>query len=135
LINKFSLYPCFRRDDGGISRNDKNFPKRSAANGSYVRGLIKYASPASHQGKGWEQFTDAAIRLLSEKREGLVFILWGRPAQLKEKLIDTSKHIVLKAAHPSPLSAYNGFFGCKHFSGTNKILIDKGKTPINWQII
>ena len=96
---------------------------------------VRAASPASHQGKGWEQFTDAAIRLLSEKREGLVFLLWGRPAQLKEKLIDTSKHIVLKAAHPSPLSAYNGFFGCKHFSGTNKILIDKGKTPINWQII
>jgi uracil-DNA glycosylase len=93
---------------------------------------VRAASPASHQGKGWEQFTDQTIRLLSEKKKGLVFLLWGRPAQLKEKLIDTSKHFVLKAAHPSPLSAYNGFFGCRHFSQANKILIDQGKTPIHW---
>jgi uracil-DNA glycosylase len=72
--------------------------------------------------------------LLSEKKKGLVFLLWGRPAQLKEKLIDTSKHFVLKAAHPSPLSAYNGFFGCRHFSQANKILIDQGKTPIHWML-
>lgn len=95
---------------------------------------VRAASPASHQGKGWEQFTDKVIRLLSEQREGLVFILWGRPAQLKEKLIDTKKHFVLKAAHPSPLSAYNGFFGCRHFSQTNKILLNQGKTPINWSL-
>lgn len=95
---------------------------------------VRAASPASHQGKGWEQFTDQVIRLLSEKRKGLVFLLWGRPAQLKEKLIDTSKHFVLKAAHPSPLSAYNGYFGCKHFSYTNKILLDQGLTPIDWSL-
>ncbi len=95
---------------------------------------VRAASPASHQGKGWEQFTDQVIRLLSEKREGLIFLLWGRPAQLKEKLIDTGKHFVLKAAHPSPLSAYNGFFGCRHFSQTNKILLNQGKTPINWSL-
>jgi uracil-DNA glycosylase len=95
---------------------------------------VRAASPASHQGKGWEQFTDQVIRLLSEKRTGLVFLLWGRPAQLKEKLIDTSKHFVLKAAHPSPLSAYNGYFGCKHFSYTNKILLDQGLTPIDWSL-
>jgi uracil-DNA glycosylase len=93
---------------------------------------VRAASPASHQGKGWEQFTDQTIRLLSEKKKGLVFLLWGRPAQLKEKLIDTTRHFVLKAAHPSPLSAYNGFFGCRHFSQTNKILLDQGKTPIHW---
>ncbi len=93
---------------------------------------VRAASPASHQGKGWEQFTDQVIRLLSERKKGLVFLLWGRPAQLKEKLIDTSKHFVLKAAHPSPLSAYNGFFGCRHFSQANKILIDQSKTPIHW---
>ncbi len=95
---------------------------------------VRAASPASHQGKGWEQFTDQVIRLLSEKRKGLVFLLWGRPAQLKEKLIDTNKHFVLKAAHPSPLSAYNGFFGCRHFSYTNKILLDQGLTPIDWSL-
>lgn len=95
---------------------------------------VRASSPASHQGKGWETFTDQTIRLLSEKRKGLVFLLWGRPAQLKEKLIDTSKHFVLKAAHPSPLSAYNGFFGCRHFSYTNKILLDQGLTPIDWSL-
>jgi len=93
---------------------------------------VRAASPASHQGKGWEQFTDQVIRLLSEKHKGLVFLLWGRPAQLKEKLIDTTSHFVLKAAHPSPLSAYNGFFGCRHFSRANKILVDQGKQPVHW---
>lgn len=95
---------------------------------------VRAGQPASHQGRGWEQFTDQTIRLLSEKREGLVFLLWGRPAQLKEKLVDTRKHFVLKAAHPSPLSAYNGFFGCRHFSQTNKILLSQGKTPIYWPL-
>ncbi len=95
---------------------------------------VRANSPASHQGKGWEQFTDEVIRLLSSHCEGLVFILWGRPAQMKEKLIDTQKHFVLKAAHPSPLSAYNGFFGCRHFSHTNKILVSQGKPSINWII-
>jgi uracil-DNA glycosylase len=95
---------------------------------------VRDSSPASHQGKGWEHFTDAAIKALSSHREGLVFLLWGKPAQSKEKLIDTSRHFVLKAPHPSPLSAYQGFLGCRHFSKTNKILVDLGKTPIHWQI-
>jgi uracil-DNA glycosylase len=95
---------------------------------------VRSGMPESHKGKGWEQFTDSVIRLLSEKREGLVFLLWGKNAQQKEKLIDTTKHFVLKAAHPSPLSAYNGFFGCRHFSGANKILINKGIRPIHWQL-
>jgi uracil-DNA glycosylase len=95
---------------------------------------VRAASPASHAGKGWEQFTDSVIRLLSEQTSGLVFLLWGKPAQLKEKLVDSSKHFVLKAAHPSPLSAYNGFFGCRHFSKANKILIDQSRQPIHWNL-
>ncbi|MEX1188738.1 MAG: uracil-DNA glycosylase [Bacteroidia bacterium] len=95
---------------------------------------VRNSAPASHQGKGWEQFTDSVIRLISEKKKGIVFLLWGRPAQMKEKLIDTERHYVLKAAHPSPLSAYNGFFGCRHFSYCNKMLVDMGKTPVNWNI-
>ena len=95
---------------------------------------VRAGSPASHHGKGWERFTDAAIKALSNEREGLVFLLWGKPAQSKEKLIDATKHFILKAAHPSPLSAYNGFFGCRHFSKANKILLDLGKTPIHWQV-
>lgn len=88
----------------------------------------------SHQKCGWENFTDAAIKKLSEKRENLVFILWGRFAQNKEILIDANKHLILKAAHPSPFSAYNGFFGCKHFSKTNEYLRGKGIVEIDWRI-
>jgi len=88
----------------------------------------------SHQKRGWENFTDAAIKTLSEKRENLVFILWGRFAQNKEALIDKNKHLILKAAHPSPFSAYKGFFGCKHFSKTNEYLRSKGIEEIDWRI-
>ncbi len=88
----------------------------------------------SHQKKGWEQFTDQVIRELSARRTGLVFLLWGNYAKAKEALIDTSKHFVLKAAHPSPLSAYNGFFGCGHFVQTNELLQKQGLTPIDWSI-
>lgn len=86
----------------------------------------------SHQGKGWETFTDAVIRYLAENREGLVFILWGSYAQQKGAFIDTRKHLVLKAVHPSPLSAYRGFIGCGHFSKTNQYLTGRGKQPIQW---
>ncbi len=95
---------------------------------------VRAHEAGSHQNKGWEIFTDSIIKHLSEKKEGLVFILWGNYAQAKQKLIDTSRHFVLKAAHPSPFSAYNGFFGCKHFSKTNEILIKQGKQPISWSI-
>jgi uracil-DNA glycosylase len=95
---------------------------------------VRANQAGSHQHKGWEQFTDQAISSLSSKREGLVFMLWGRYAQQKESLIDTNKHFVLKAAHPSTFSAYNGFFGCKHFSQANVILAKEGKQSINWQI-
>lgn len=90
--------------------------------------------PGSHQGKGWEAFTDKVISELSARKKGLIFLLWGRYAQNKSLLIDSSKHTILKAAHPSPFSAYNGFFGCKHFSKANALLQKEGIEPINWQI-
>ncbi|MCQ2318680.1 MAG: uracil-DNA glycosylase [Bacteroidales bacterium] len=90
---------------------------------------------ASHARIGWQQFTDAAIRALSEKKEHLVFILWGNYAIAKENLIDHSKHLVLKTVHPSPLSASRGFFGCHHFSQTNQYLISNGIQPIRWECI
>ena len=90
---------------------------------------------ASHARIGWQQFTDAAIRALSDKKEHLVFILWGNYAIAKENLIDHSKHLVLKTVHPSPLSASRGFFGCHHFSQTNQYLINNGIQPINWASI
>jgi uracil-DNA glycosylase len=95
---------------------------------------VRANQAGSHQNKGWEPFTDAVIRALSEKKSGLVFLLWGAYAQAKAKMIDTSKHHVLKAAHPSPLSAYNGFFGCKHFSKTNELLKQMGFEEIDWKI-
>ena len=91
--------------------------------------------PGSHQKRGWEKFTDHVISEISGKKTGVIFLLWGKFAQQKEDLIDTTKHHVLKAAHPSPFSAYNGFFGSKHFSKTNDILKKQGLKPINWQIL
>ncbi len=96
---------------------------------------VRSNQPGSHQKMGWEQFTDQAIRALSEQREGLVFMLWGRHAQAKASLIDTKKHLVLTAAHPSPFSAYAGFFGCTHFSKANAYLLSKGEKPIDWQLV
>jgi len=89
---------------------------------------------AAHQGKGWEQFTDAVIRAVNEQPHSVVFILWGAYAQKKAAFVDTSRHLVLKAPHPSPLSAHNGFFGSKPFSKTNDFLVSKGYAPIDWQL-
>lgn len=88
----------------------------------------------SHRGKGWEEFTDAAIRALNKQDRPIVFILWGRPAQAKEKMLDNPKHLILKAAHPSPYSANSGFFGSRPFSQTNRFLEENGLEPIDWQI-
>lgn len=88
----------------------------------------------SHQGKGWEQFTDAVIRAVNEKEEPVVFLLWGKPAQMKKSMLNNPKHLILEAPHPSPLSAYRGFFGCRHFSRTNEFLKENGLEPIDWQI-
>ncbi|MDY6122254.1 MAG: uracil-DNA glycosylase [Porphyromonas sp.] len=87
---------------------------------------------ASHQGKGWETFTDAAIQAIAEKREHIVFMLWGSYARRKAAMIDRRRHLVLEAPHPSPLSAHRGFFGCKHFSRANAYLTNHGITPIRW---
>jgi len=95
---------------------------------------VERSIAGSHQGKGWETFTDAAIKALNEHREGLVFVLWGSYAQKKGAFIDEKKHLVLKSTHPSPLSAHRGFFGNHQFSTINQHLIQQGQTPINWQI-
>ncbi len=88
----------------------------------------------SHKGKGWEFFTDAIIKKISDQKEHVVFLLWGGNARSKKPLIDTNKHLILECAHPSPLSAYNGFFGCGHFVKTNEYLIKHGKQPIDWSL-
>lgn len=95
---------------------------------------VRAGNAGSHQGKGWERFTDSVIKTISDQRAGVVFLLWGNYAGAKESLIDTSKHCVLKAPHPSPLSASRGFFGCKHFSRTNEYLASIGLPPVDWSI-
>ncbi len=95
---------------------------------------VRAKEPASHRKIGWETFTNATINIISEQRENIVFLLWGRFAQQKENLIDETKHLILKAAHPSPFSAHNGFFNCKHFSKTNEHLDKLDLKPINWQV-
>ncbi len=95
---------------------------------------VEQRQAASHQGKGWERFTDAAIDHLNRERDGLVFMLWGSYAQRKGNLIDRKRHLVLTAPHPSPLSAHRGFIGCGHFSRANDWLVQQGKTPIDWRL-
>lgn len=95
---------------------------------------VEQAQAHSHAKIGWEQFTDVVIQLLSEHCNGLVFLLWGSHAQKKGAVVDKQKHHVLSAPHPSPLSAYRGFFGCKHFSQSNQILLQQDSAPINWQV-
>ncbi|MBP5398774.1 MAG: uracil-DNA glycosylase [Bacteroidales bacterium] len=94
---------------------------------------VEAGAPASHSRLGWQEFTDAVIRTLSEQREGIIFLLWGNFARSKKALIDTSRHYVLEAAHPSPLAG-GAFFGCRHFSKTNQLLTSMGKQPIDWTI-
>ena len=95
---------------------------------------VSPGKPASHAGKGWEQFTDRAIRELSDRREGIVFLLWGRYAQQKGAVVDPARHHVLTAPHPSPYSAANGFFGCRHFSRANELLVANGAEPLDWAL-
>lgn len=94
---------------------------------------VRASSPGSHQKVGWELFTDAAIKKLSDERKGLIFMLWGNYAKEKGKIINRTKHLVLEAAHPSPFSAYNGFLGCKHFSKANEYLTERGEKEIDWK--
>ncbi len=95
---------------------------------------VRENQAGSHQNRGWETFTDAAISLISAKRTGLIFVLWGNFAIAKKNLIDTGKHHILTAAHPSPFSANKGFFGCRHFSRINEILRNSGKPEIDWRL-
>jgi uracil-DNA glycosylase len=95
---------------------------------------VRARTANSHRGKGWEQFTDAAIRALAEEREGLVFVLWGSAAGKKARMIDSQRHLVLKSPHPSPLSAHRGFFGCGHFVRINQWLSERGEAPIDWAL-
>jgi uracil-DNA glycosylase len=95
---------------------------------------VQQGQAASHQGKGWEGFTDAAIDALNREREGLVFMLWGSYAQRKGQLIDSHRHCILKSVHPSPLSAHRGFLGCGHFSAANRYLESRGVAPIDWSL-
>jgi len=96
---------------------------------------VRANEPNSHAKFGWGEFTDAVIQKISDEKKGIVFLLWGKFAQEKQILIDETKHTVLKAAHPSPLSAHTGFFGCNHFSKTNEILIKQGLAPIDWKLL
>ncbi|MEO6135121.1 MAG: uracil-DNA glycosylase [Ginsengibacter sp.] len=95
---------------------------------------VRENEPGSHGRIGWLEFTDNIIKKISDEKEGIIFLLWGKFAQQKQPLIDETKHFVLKAAHPSPFSAERGFFGCKHFSKTNELLVKQNKIPIDWRI-
>ena len=122
-------------DDVGSSIPDNGNLARWAEQGVLLLNntlTVEAGCAGSHRGKGWEEFTAAMIEILNDKCENLVFLLWGRDARSKKDLIDTEKHLVLESAHPSPLSAHNGFFGCKHFSKANAYLIMVGKEPIAW---
>jgi uracil-DNA glycosylase len=134
-----SLVNIFKeiRADLGISPSASGNLTRWADQGVLLLNAtltVRENQAGSHQGKGWEQFTDAAIRALSENREGLIFLLWGNFAIAKIELIDASKHFILTAPHPSPLSASRGFFGCHHFSQVNTLLKQMGKEEINWNL-
>lgn len=95
---------------------------------------VREGQPNSHRGRGWEQFTDRVIQLLNQREQPMVFLLWGGNARAKASLITNPQHLVLQCAHPSPLSAYNGFFGCRHFSKTNEFLASRGIPPIDWRL-
>jgi uracil-DNA glycosylase len=123
--------------DLGVSRPDHGCLTPWARRGVLLLNsvlTVQAGLAGSHQGKGWEGFTDRAIDELNRGREGLVFLLWGSYAQTKGKLIDPRRHCVLKAPHPSPLSAHRGFLGCRHFSKTNQYLETHGKAPIDWSL-
>lgn len=123
--------------DLGIPRSHHGFLEHWARQGVLLLNsvlTVEMAKAASHQGKGWERFTDAVIRLVNAGTDPVVFMLWGNYAQKKAAFVDTSRHLVLKAAHPSPLSAHNGFLGCRHFSRCNAFLDSKGLHPIDWQL-
>lgn len=124
-------------DDLGCSIPNHGYLKKWADQGVLLLNTVltvRAHQAASHQGKGWETFTDAVIQAVNEQDRPIVFILWGKPAQTKKKMLTNPKHLILEAPHPSPLSAYRGFFGSKPFSKTNEYLKENGIEPIDWQI-
>jgi uracil-DNA glycosylase len=130
-----NMYKEMRSDLGIVVNTEHGDLTRWADQGVLMLNAsltVRANEPNSHSNIGWADFTDAVIRKLSESQKGLVFLLWGRFAQEKRTLIDGTKHHLLTAAHPSPFSADKGFFGCRHFSKTNEILIREGKDPIDW---
>ncbi len=125
-------------DDIGIVTPMSGNLERWADNGVLLLNAtltVRKGNPGSHQGKGWEIFTDQIIKSISSLRAGVVFLLWGKFAQNKVGLIDTTKHFVLTAPHPSPFSVYRGYYGCRHFSKTNSILLENGLEPIDWSLL
>jgi uracil-DNA glycosylase len=134
-----SLVNIFKeiRDDLGIEPPRHGNLESWAEQGVFLLNAIltvRRSEAASHSKAGWAYFTDAVIRNISEHKSGVVFLLWGNFARQKKLLIDTKKHFILESAHPSPLSAFSGFFGCKHFSKTNEILRQQGTPEINWKL-
>lgn len=131
-----NIYREQRKDLGIIQPNSGNLTKWAEQGVLLLNATltVREGLSNSHQGKGWGIFTDAIIRYLGQQEHGIVFLLWGNFAKAKEKLIDKEKNLVLTAAHPSPLSATRGFFGCEHFSKTNKYLEENNIKPINWQL-
>jgi uracil-DNA glycosylase len=125
------------QSDLGLPRPAHGFLEHWAQQGVLLLNsvlTVEQAKAGAHQGKGWERFTDAVIRLVNAKPEPVVFMLWGAYAQKKAAFVDSAKHLVLKAAHPSPLSAHNGFLGCRHFSQCNAFLEQHGTPPIDWAL-
>ncbi len=124
-------------DDLGLSIPTHGYLKKWADQGVLLLNTVltvRAHQANSHQGKGWEQFTDAVIQAVNQQERPIVYMLWGKPAQSKIPMLNNPKHLILKAPHPSPLSAYRGFFGCHHFSMANEFLKANGAEPIDWQI-
>ncbi len=125
------------QDDLGCQIPNNGYLEKWAKQGVLMLNTVltvQAHKPNSHQGKGWEQFTDAIIQAVNAQDRPVVYLLWGKPAQSKIKMLNNPKHFILKAPHPSPLSAFRGFFGCKHFSQANEFLKSHGIEPIDWQI-
>lgn len=133
LVN---IYKEIHEDLGCITPSHGNLTKWAQEGVLLLNTImsVRDSSPMSHSNRGWEIFTDEVIKRLNEDNNPKVFILWGSPSRKKKVLITNPKHLILEAAHPSPLSAYNGFFGCKHFSKANKFLKENGRGEIDWQI-
>lgn len=125
------------QDDLGCSIPDHGYLMKWARQGVFLLNTVmtvERGKAFSHSRKGWETFTDHVIEKLNEQKQPMVFMLWGRPARSKKELLTNPDHLILEAAHPSPLSAYNGFFGCRHFSKANAYLKEHGVSPIDWQL-